>query len=55
MRYTFGTSKKAVDRLGNIARIFNPPAVEFLHKYINKNIDTALDLGCCPSLVDFFL
>ncbi len=48
MRYTFGTSKKAADRLGEIARIFNPLAVEFLTKHINGEIETALDLGCGP-------
>lgn len=48
MKYTFGTSKKAADRLGEIARVFNPLAVEFLTKRINKEIDTALDLGCGP-------
>jgi trans-aconitate 2-methyltransferase len=48
MRYTFGTSKKATDRLGDIARTFNPLAVEFLRKQINRNIETALDLGCGP-------
>jgi trans-aconitate 2-methyltransferase len=48
MRYTFGTSKKAADRLGKIAGIFNPLAVEFLTKHINKGIETALDLGSGP-------
>ena len=48
MRYTFGNSKKAVVRLGKIAGIFNPLAVEFLRKRINKNIEIALDLGCGP-------
>jgi len=48
MRYTFGTTKKAADRLGDIARIFNPPAVEFLRTHINRKMKTALDLGCGP-------
>ncbi|MBN1695402.1 class I SAM-dependent methyltransferase [candidate division WOR-3 bacterium] len=48
MRYTFGTTKKAADRLGDIARVFNPMAVEFLRKYISVEIETALDLGCGP-------
>lgn len=48
MRYTFGTTKKAADGLGEIAGIFNPLAVEFLRKHTNKEIETALDLGCGP-------
>jgi trans-aconitate 2-methyltransferase len=48
MRYTFGTTKKAADRLGDIAIIFNPLAAEFLLKHIDRNIETALDLGCGP-------
>jgi trans-aconitate 2-methyltransferase len=48
MRYTFGTSKKAAVRLGEIAEIFNPLAVGFLHEHINEEIETALDLGCGP-------
>ncbi len=48
MRYTFGTTKKAADRLEEIARFFNPLAAEFLRKHINKEIETALDLGCGP-------
>ncbi len=48
MRYTFGTTKKAAVRLGNIAMVFNPMAVEFLRKYISVKIETALDLGCGP-------
>jgi trans-aconitate 2-methyltransferase len=48
MRYTFGTTKKAADRLGNIAIIFNPLAAEFLRKHIDRTIETALDLGCGP-------
>jgi hypothetical protein len=53
MKYTFGTTKKADDRLGKIAGIFNPLAVEFLRKYISVEIETALDLGSAPGLVDF--
>ncbi len=48
MRYTFGTTKKAAVRLGDIARVFNPLAAEFLRKHVNKEIETALDLGCGP-------
>jgi len=48
MRYTFGTTKKAANRLGDIARVFNPMAAEFLTKYITGEIETALDLGCGP-------
>jgi trans-aconitate 2-methyltransferase len=48
MRYTFGTTKKAADRLGDIARVFNPLAAEFLRKHINEKVETALDLGCGP-------
>jgi trans-aconitate 2-methyltransferase len=48
MRYTFGTTKKAAGRLGEIARVFNPLAEEFLTKHITGKIETALDLGCGP-------
>jgi trans-aconitate methyltransferase len=48
MRYTFGTTKKAADRLGNIASFFNPLAGEFITNHINREIETALDLGCGP-------
>jgi trans-aconitate 2-methyltransferase len=48
MRYTFGTTKKAADRLEEVARFFNPMAAEFLRKHINRELKTALDLGCGP-------
>lgn len=48
MKYTFGTTKKAADRLGDIASVFNPLSAEFLRKHINRKIETALDLGCGP-------
>jgi trans-aconitate 2-methyltransferase len=48
MRYTFGTTKRAVDRLEKIAGFFNPLAEEFLRECITGKIETALDLGCGP-------
>jgi trans-aconitate 2-methyltransferase len=48
MKYTFGTGETAIERLERIAGFFNPLAAEFLRKHINRDIETALDLGCGP-------
>jgi trans-aconitate 2-methyltransferase len=48
MRYTFGTSKNAIERLERISGFFNPLAAEFLRKYVSEEVETALDLGCGP-------
>ncbi len=48
MKYTFGTSKIAAERLENISNFFNPLAIRIIKKFIDKPINSALDLGCGP-------
>jgi len=48
MRYTFGDSLTANERLKKIADFFNPLAAEFILKYLNKKTRSAMDLGCGP-------
>ncbi len=48
MKYTFGTSQIAADRLESIANFFNPLAFKFIKKYANDRANIALDLGCGP-------
>jgi trans-aconitate 2-methyltransferase len=48
MKYTFGTTEKAAERLSEIAKFFNPPATDFIRRYIDRKIETAIDLGCGP-------
>jgi trans-aconitate 2-methyltransferase len=48
MKYTFGTDEAAARRLEEIARFFNPPAVEFISKGVDGPVDSAVDLGCGP-------
>ena len=55
MRYTFGTSAEAADRLKKIARFFNPLAMDFIKRYINKPVKIAVDLGCGPGFTTHML
>ncbi|MFO7658640.1 MAG: class I SAM-dependent methyltransferase [Bacteroidales bacterium] len=48
MRYTFGDTITANDRLKKIAAFFNPLAIEFIRSNIHGHICSALDLGCGP-------
>ena len=48
MRYTYGTSKAAARRLEEIAKFFNPFALQFIRRYVNGPVNSALDLGCGP-------
>ena len=48
MKYTFGTSQIAADRLEKISDFFNPFTLRFIKEYIDYPIDSALDLGCGP-------
>ena len=48
MKYTFGTDEAAAQRLEEIARFFNPPAVEFIREHVDGPVGSALDLGCGP-------
>ena len=48
MKYTFGTDEAAAERLEEIARFFNPPAVRFIREHVDGPVASALDLGCGP-------
>jgi trans-aconitate 2-methyltransferase len=48
MRYTFGTSQTAARRLQEISHFFNPPAHDFIVRFLDKTPEGALDLGCGP-------
>jgi SAM-dependent methyltransferase len=48
MRYTFGHSEAAAKRLGEIAKVFNPRAAEFVRAYLPEHVGVAVDLGCGP-------
>ena len=48
MKYTFGTDEAAARRLEEIARFFNPPAVDFIREHVDGPVGSALDLGCGP-------
>jgi SAM-dependent methyltransferase len=48
MTYTFGTDDPAALRLEEIARFFNPPAVDFMREHVVGPVASALDLGCGP-------
>jgi len=48
MRYTFGTSELAAQRLKSIGDFFNPLAQEFITEYLQPPAEIALDLGCGP-------
>jgi SAM-dependent methyltransferase len=45
-RYTFGHSQTAADRLRLIADFFNTYSASFVSSGIEKNAETAIDLGC---------
>jgi len=48
MKYTFGTSAIARDRLRLIADFFNPLADDLVRSHIRMAPRTALDIGCGP-------
>jgi SAM-dependent methyltransferase len=48
MRYTFGTSKAAADRLEEIASFFNPLSAHFISRHVKRPVASAVDLGCGP-------
>ncbi len=48
MRYTFGHTDNAAERLRNIAGFFNPLAIKFINPHLKKQVKTAADLGCGP-------
>ena len=48
MRYTFGHTLTAAERLQRLAEFFNPLASDFICSNLNKEISGAADLGCGP-------
>jgi ubiquinone/menaquinone biosynthesis C-methylase UbiE len=48
MKYTFGTSKTAAQRLEEIAKFFNPLAADLIKHHIQSRPAVAMDLGCGP-------
>ena len=48
MRYTYGTTEAAANRLEEIAKFFNPLAHQFIRQHLSNPTNSALDLGCGP-------
>lgn len=48
MKYTFGDSKTAADRLFEISKFFNKPASDLIRKYNKNGYKTGIDIGCGP-------
>ena len=48
MRYTFGDSLSAAERLRRIAAFFDPLAADFIRKHHDAAVFRAADLGCGP-------
>ncbi len=48
MKYTFGTSASARERLRLIASFFNPLAIDIIRSHIESAPSRALDIGCGP-------
>ncbi len=48
MRYTFGHTDTAAERLKRIADFFNPPAAAIIRDHLQKPIIKAGDFGCGP-------
>ncbi|MBN1798597.1 MAG: class I SAM-dependent methyltransferase [Spirochaetales bacterium] len=55
MRYTFGTSEKAADRLKQIGAFFNPVASALIKRFFHGPAGIALDLGCGPGFTTHML
>lgn len=48
MRYTFGHTSTAAERLRRIAEFFNPLALDFIRNNLTQDAFQAADLGCGP-------
>ena len=48
MRYTFGDTPTACERLERIADFFNPLARDFVESHLDREVGCAVDLGCGP-------
>jgi trans-aconitate 2-methyltransferase len=49
-RYTYGDSALAAERLGLVARMFEPTTRSFLEAVIGRSPALAVDLGCGPGI-----
>ena len=47
-RYTYGDSALAAERLGLVARMFEPTTRSFLASVVRRRPDSVVDLGCGP-------
>jgi trans-aconitate 2-methyltransferase len=48
MRYTFGHTNTAAERLKRIADFFNPLAADIIRDHLQKKINKTCDFGCGP-------
>lgn len=48
MKYTYGSDRTAAERLFEISKFFNKPAVELIRKYNKNGYKTGIDIGCGP-------
>ena len=48
MRYTYGQSETAAQRLKQIARVFDPHSSAFIESQMDLPVKAAIDLGCGP-------
>ncbi len=55
MRYTFGDTITASDRLKRIADFFNPLSGDFISRNTGRKAETAIDLGCGPGFTTAML
>lgn len=55
MRYTFGTSDIAANRLEEIAGFFNPFSIQFIGKHLQEPINSVIDLVCGPGFTTSML
>ena len=55
MKYTFGTTEIAANRLEKLAEVFNPHSSEFIKTYSGSPMVSAVDLGCGPGYTTHML
>lgn len=55
MKYTYGTSDLAAERLRDISQFFNAYAFELVRQFCRNDVDTAIDLGCGPGYTTYML
>ncbi|MBN1949907.1 MAG: class I SAM-dependent methyltransferase [Bacteroidales bacterium] len=55
MRYTFGHTNTAADRLRQIAEFFDPHSEEFIREHVLFPVNRSADLGCGPGFTTAML